>query len=243
MAQANKTLGVNQALLELFRAHGVEAVRQDDKIVFPKNGMKAEASFVQEIEQPTVLTVELEVRFEFAPGHIIVEAFAGLGATKEAAATDAFHNFVANSFHVLIAAFLQPDAPKGEDEPVSRAEWIIGGEKRQVTIGNAGVRGKPPVQGTQLVGWVEPFERKLKQKRLGPGTHWVRLYYSQSQGKVLACEVLLDNEVWKVMQSEVETLAWPSGGAFYSMRVFLVIKGKDGAGPSSRPPAWRFWNR
>jgi len=261
MAQADKTLGVNQALLDLFRAHGVEATRQGDKIVFPKSGMKVNASFIQEIERPTVFTVEMEVRFEFAPGRTIIEAFAGLGTTREAAATDAFQSFAANSFHVLLAAFLKTDDPGGDEEPVSREEWLFGSEKRRVTAGNVGVRGKPPVQGAQLVGWVEQFEQKLKRQRLGTETHWVRLYYGQAKGKVLSCEVLLDNEIWGVMQSEVKTIAWPSGDDFYSMRLFLVIEGKDESALSSkpliahatpkdevlgartRPSAWRFWKR
>jgi hypothetical protein len=121
---------------------------------------------------------------------------------------------------VILAAFFKP-----EDDQVSREEWTIGGKMRSVIIGNVGIRGNLP-EGEQAVAWFKPFEEKLKAKQLGPGKHWVRLYYGQMQRKAMACEVLLDNDVWYEMQSEMAAINWPAEDAFFSVRVFLVIQDK-----------------
>jgi hypothetical protein len=128
-----------------------------------------------------------------------------------------------NSFHVLLVAFFGFD-----DLHVAQEEWVGGGRTSRVTIGTVGVRGTPPVQGAQLVGWFQRFAEKLKEKQLRPGTNWVRLYYAQMQGSTVTCEVLLNNYVWEEVQSEMAAAAWPSGEAFYRIRVFLVIQVQSG---------------
>jgi len=206
-------------LLELFGAHGVEAVPQEEWVTFPDRNLKAAASIVRTLEWQAGKTVQLDVRLEIAPGRTIIESFAGVGETREKAVADALHNFTVNSFHVLLAAFFRSD-----DRQVSREEWVVGGRTSRVTIGNAGIRGRPPVEGAQLVAWFKRFEERLKATELRPATHWVRLYYAHTQGKAMDCEVLLDNDVWEDMQSEMAALDWPSGDEFYSVRVFLVIE-------------------
>jgi hypothetical protein len=215
---------VYEYLLELFRRHGVEALPRDEWIVVPGRNMKANASIVREMQQPAGTSVQLDVRLEIAPWRIIVESFAGLGETAEKAVADALHNFTINSFHVLLAAFFHSG-----DEQVTQEEWVVGGRTTRVTIGNVGIRGKPPVQGEQLVGWFKHFEAKLKEQPLRPATHWIRLYYAQMQGRSTACEVLLDNDVWEEMQSEMAAFAWSSAEAFYSVRIFLVMQVEKGA--------------
>ena len=214
---------VNASLLDLFRAHGVEAAPEGEWVAFRDPKMRVNASIVREMQQPAGTSVQLDVRFEIAPWHTVIESFVGLGETRDKAVADALHNFVANSFHVLLAAFLRPG-----DDQVSQEEWAVGGRPCRVTIGNVGVRGKPPVQGEQLVGWFKRFEEKLREKHLPPGTHWVRLYYAQRRGQAVACEVLLDNEVWEEVRSEMAALDWPAGEEFYSVRTFLVIQVKNG---------------
>jgi hypothetical protein len=49
------------------------------------------------------------------------------------------------------------------------------------------------------------------------------------QGRALACEILLDNEVWEEMQAEMAAIDWPCGQEFYSVRLFLVIQDKQDA--------------
>src|ERR1051325_671126 len=100
---------VNSPLLELFRAHGVEAAVQDECIVFPGQPIKANASIEKKMEKQGSISVQLGVRFEITPLQVMVESFAGLGETLEKATTDAWNNFTTNSFHVFLAAFFKQD--------------------------------------------------------------------------------------------------------------------------------------
>jgi len=218
--QAQSSLSDENAfLLELFRNHGIDAAPVDDWIVFRDRNMKANAAVVREMKQRVGASVQLDVRIEIEPGRTLIESFAGVGESKDRAVANAQHNFVVNSFHVILAAFFRP-----ENEQVTREEWMIGGQKKLVTIGNIGMRGELPVQGEQAVAWFRQFEERLKAKRLAPKTHWVRLYYGQMQREAIACEVLLDNEPWGEMRSEMAAIDWPLSETFYSVRVFLVIQ-------------------
>jgi hypothetical protein len=203
----------------LFQAHGVECVQGKDWIVFPKQGVKANGEVFDGMVHPNGLTIQLDVRFSFATNQTIIESFAGIGQTRDEAFNDAVQNFAANSLHVLLATFLNEN-----DKEVTVEEWSIAGKRKVVTIGKVGIRGKPPVQGEELVKWFGCFEEKIKNSRLADGTHWVRLYYGQIDHKSLTCEVLLDNEHWSEMQTEMAAFAWPTGPDFYSVRIFLIIR-------------------
>src|SRR5262245_55849959 len=161
---------VNEPLLKLFQAHGVEAVLQDEWIAFPGCAVKACAAVVQESSQKSWMVVGLDVRLEFAPGRIIVESFTGLGENREQAVADAFDNFATNSLHVFLAAFFRPD-----DEQVTREEWTVSGQPSQAILGNIGGRGTPPVEGKVLAACYEHFTGKIQGTTLTPGTHWIRL--------------------------------------------------------------------
>ncbi len=212
---------VNTTLLELFQAHGIEAIAHDDWVGFSQRSSTVRAAIVRETEHSFCLSIQLDVRLEIVPGLTLVESFSGLGKTREEAAADALKHFSANSFHVLLAAFFQCNT-----EQVTTEEWTLGGRPSLVTLGTVGIRGKPPVQGEALVRWFHEFAQRLQEKNLGPGTHWIRLYYAQMEGKALPCEVLLDNAVWEEMQSAMAGIDWPSGDDFYSVRIFLVIQDK-----------------
>ncbi len=218
--QAQSSLSDENAfLLELFRNHGIDVAPVGDWIVFRDRNMRAKAAIVREMKQQVGMSVQLDVRIEIEPGRTIIESFAGVGESKDRAVANAQHNFVVNSFHVILAAFFMP-----EDEQVTREEWIIGGQRKLVTIGSIGMRGELLVQGEQAAAWFRQFKERLQAKRLEPRTYWVRLYYGQMQREAIACEVLLDNEPWEEMRSEMASIAWPVGEAFYSIRVFLVIQ-------------------
>lgn len=213
---------INESLLELFRAHGVEAVPQDEWVAFPDRQMKANAAIVSERKQRNGMSVQLDVQLEIAPRRTIIESFAGVGNTLEKAVADAIANFTANSFHVLLAAFFQPD-----DQQVTKEEWTIGGRKSRVT-GNVGVRGKLPLEGEPMFAWFKRFWESIRQQQLRPGTHWARLYYGQAKSKMLACEVLLDNLVWDAVAAQMAAVDWPPADDFYSVRVFLVMDVEKG---------------
>jgi len=50
---------LNEALLELFRSHGVVTKLHGEWLVFPKSGMRTSAAIVTEIAQQTGILVQL----------------------------------------------------------------------------------------------------------------------------------------------------------------------------------------
>ena len=209
---------LNEILAELFRAHNVPCTVAGDAVTFAGRLETATAEIVRELPpRPSVVSLQIDVRFNTATGAVIVESFAGIGATRERAVADAVQNFVLNSFHVLLAAFFAPDDPH-----VSRETWRIGTSDCRVTIGNATARGSVPAEDAGA--WFDTFATAIKARRLVPGMHWARLYYAQDGGRTTVCEVLLDNSDWESVQEEMQGFAWTPAAAFYSLRVFLVIE-------------------
>ncbi|MGE3821251.1 MAG: DUF6348 family protein, partial [Isosphaeraceae bacterium] len=171
-----------------------------------------------------VRSVQIDVHVQVEPDRVLVESFAGIGLTRDKAITDGLHNFVANSFHVLLAAFYRDD----EDGMVVTDHWRIDDRPRRIIIGNIGVRGRPADPEKPPIEWFTHLESKIKTSSLSPGTHWVRCYYAQMGNQPTAVEVLLDNEDWGEVRAEMETVDWPKCEQFYSVRVFLIIQDQEG---------------
>ncbi len=219
---------LNKLLLELFCAHGVKAALEGAWITFPGSKLKACAVVVREMSYPSGRSAQLDVRLQLAPGRELIESFAGLGESKETAVADAFQNFAANSLHPILAAFFLPRSPD-----VSREEWFIGGRRGHVTRGRIGVRGTLPDKESAIPPWLARFGESVRQKSVRPGTHWVRLCYSQTDRKAITLEVLLDNEVWEDLQADMGAVDWPAAEAFYSVRIFLVLEIERGESPTA----------
>ncbi|MCP4216704.1 MAG: hypothetical protein GY765_18785 [bacterium] len=212
--------GVNGFLKNLFDSHGVKAEIANGCVVLKNGPLKINGAIVNETKHPNVLVLQLDIRFWTQTGNVILESFAGIGKNKEEALESALQSFTVNDFHVMLAAFFQPD-----DQHIDVGELEIAGTKREVIFGNIGVRGKPP----ELVpggNWFSQFEKQLKASRLTGGLHWIRFYYGHMGGKTIQCEMLLDNKLWKPMAGEMLKLSWPKSDDFYSFRIFVIIKDK-----------------
>jgi hypothetical protein len=214
---------INALLVELLSTHGVEAVLKDGLVFLPRHELRVQSQLRDMESAPGFVTVQLDVRLEVWAGRFLIESFAGFGKTREEAVSDAVKNFVDNSFHVLLASFLSP--PDAPDAQVVREEWSIGGQKKRVILGGIGVRGTLPRQGEDDLSWLQQFREKLQAQTLPEGTHWVRLYYGQFTSKPSSLEVLLDNEDWTDLRSELSRIDWPVSPGFFSVRLFLVIQG------------------
>jgi hypothetical protein len=214
---------LDEVLVKLFRGHGVEAVSQGEAIVFPGRSITASAAIVNERKQGNVTNLQLDVRLHLSHGRTLIESFAGFDVGRDKAIDNALANFTANSFHVLLAAFFQPD-----DHQVTHEEWNVGGRAAHVTLGNVGVRGKLPLEGKPMFAWSRHFLNCVKQQSLRPGIHWVRLYYAHSKHKAIACEILLDNLIWETVAAEMAAFDWPAAEEFYSVRIFLVLDVQKG---------------
>lgn len=168
---------------------------------------------------PDAKSIQIDIYLRVEPDRLLVESFGGFGTTKEEAIADGIHNFVANSFHVLLAAFYG-----GHDDQVKTEHWDVNGQSRRVIIGNIGVRGTTPNPAEPPIEWFKVLENQIKVSSLTSGTHWVRCYSAQMQNQPMGVEVLLDNDEWIGVQTEMTKVKWPRGENFYSVRVFLIIQ-------------------
>jgi hypothetical protein len=166
----------------------------------------------------------LDVRVVFGEDErrTIVESFSGMGPTQADALRSAYQGFQQGVLHVLLAAFLG-----WEGEQATREEWQVGSLTKLATIGNAIRKGAGSTdfwQDLHASHWYEQLRKAIESAKLGPGVHWVRLYYGQFQGRAQATEVLLDNETWEPVQRQIDTWGWIKRDEFYSVRLFLVLQ-------------------
>jgi hypothetical protein len=214
---------INPLLVKLLRGHGLDATTRDGWVFVEERPFICGAIAREMQPTSTVRSIQIDIYLRVGPDRILVESFGGFGATLDEATADGIRNFVANSFHVLLAAFY-----RDHDDQVETEHWDVNGQPRRVIVGNMGIRGTPPNPGEPLIEWFIALENQIKVSSLPGGTHWVRCYYAQMQNQPIAVEVLLDNDEWDVVQSEMAKFSWPNGEDFYSVRVFLIIQDKEG---------------
>jgi hypothetical protein len=206
-------------LLQMFKGEDIEAYVNGEWIFVPDNTRKIKGTVIHQAGCPEGVRVQLEICFHTGTGRTFIESYPGVGATKEKAITDAVSEFAHDPFPTLVEVFL----PKN-DFGRSRFRWQVGGEEKWVSKGPGSVRCSQIGDVAQSHEWFQLFQEKLKTRKLPKGTHWVRLEYSQSQNQMLTCKVLLDNEPWKEMETEMAAFPWRGSNQFYSVREFLVFE-------------------
>lgn len=219
-----------QTLAALFEAHGIPTCEETGALFFSEYpDFRAEAEIFRESQVSDGHSLQLDIRFDLAPGRQIIESFAGLGITPEDALQDAFQNFARCSLPVLLAALFNHSHPS-----VVVEEWQIGGEKRHIVIGDLTIKTLHPksdletLQSTLNTLWATQVEPQIKHLVLGPETHWVRVYFAQNHGKHVVLEVLRNNQDWDELKTPLTSLAWPLHQDFYSCRIFFMVLGAKG---------------
>ncbi len=210
---------INGVLAKLFQAHGIETVREDDRLrfpAFPDYWMNGEAF------NPMEYAGQLDFRLGIGRYRMIGESVAGLGKSAEKQIEDGLAAFASNSFHVLLCAFFGVPLDHGID----REEWVLGGLKRDVFLGTIGTRFGYPLgdDGKPDIRFFQAFKQLLLTQPLPPGTHWVRLYHMHRGGRTTANEVLLDNHPWSELQHGMAAFRWPASEKMYDVRQFIVIR-------------------
>ncbi|MFX1255325.1 MAG: DUF6348 family protein [Promethearchaeota archaeon] len=213
---------MNIFLKKIFEEHGIQTQIQDDWLIFQNKQIKINGEIVSETKYKNFFSVQLDVRLQLDTNTTIIESFGGIGQDKDEAILSAQENFAVNSFHVFLAAFFDPN-----DDQVTKEIWSIGGKKKQVIIGNMGIRGQIPTENNVHVSWFEKFEKKIKAENLEQEINWIRLYFAQMNNEQMECEVLLDNEPWEKMQREMAVIEWPKSKNFFSVRIFIIIQDID----------------
>jgi hypothetical protein len=220
-SQDTKSEMLNKILLHVFQEHNIEA-KVDGISLSVKNGaLKIMGLIVKEgqLNANLYLTqLDIQIKVE-GVDEVIVESFAGFGATQKEAIAEALQNFMLSSFHVITAAFLQEN-----DSNVTVETWKIGDQEKRVIIGNVTMRGNPPANFSES-NWFSQLEEKIKASSKDlTGAHWVRLYCSQVDNAISDREILLDNEPWEELEKEIPNFSWPKGKDFYSARIFMILK-------------------
>lgn len=208
---------LNNFLADIFRVHNIDCKISDNLIIFPKQRMTAcTRLFKRSSSTPQI--IQLDVRLEIGLGREIIESVAGMGMDLNIAVADAWKNFLDNSFHTLLAAFFTNEF----DDQVSRYKWEIDGHKYDVVISRIGIRGNHTE--SLPCTWLEEFKTLIKKQELTNETHWIRLYYAQSENEPISTEIILDNNLWKAVVPSVNSLSFPTSKDFFSLRIFMVLR-------------------
>ncbi|NOK05438.1 MULTISPECIES: DUF6348 family protein [Myxococcus] len=209
----------SEPLRDLIEAHGVECHEEGEWLRLGQTGPRARAWYVQPAGTNPEQFVQLDVEVELWAGRMLGESFVGIGASPTDARQSAYQSFAAGSLHVLLGALL--NAPC---EHITVEEWNVGGIPRRVFLGQIVTRSlsesdAPPPE------WTDSLKGALESLPLTTGTHWLRIYFAQSDEEVMKLEVLLDNEEWPELQAALANAPWPKAQGFLSHRLFLVLQG------------------
>ncbi len=211
-----------EPLASLLTAHGIE-FHTEKEWVAPNGQLPAMRATLY----PRESSGQLDVDVLLESRELLKESFAGL-ATGDAGIRDAFHNFCANSFHVLLAAFWD----KIDPEQVTVATWQLGGRPYTAYIGNLGMRTmgeSPPPKVAE--GYLESLENVITNSALVGEVLWFRNFFCDIQGD-RTFESMVNNEVWSEGVENLKSLPWEKSAQYYSVRNFLILRasGVSGSG-------------
>lgn len=204
---------------ELFANHGIDAVQQDNTLEFTNQNIRLEVRlFVHHADNPAQKSIQMDVVLFYGLLPII-ESFSGFGQDDEQMINDAVYHFTVSSFHVLLSAFFTDKF----DEQVKKETWQINQQAFTAILGNVISRGNVP--DDLGFSWHDEYVHEIKKLPLIQGTHWLRLYYGQSNSQVIAYEALFNNKHCQTIMPLVENFSWKKSDNFYSIRQFLISKG------------------
>ncbi len=214
------------AIRDLYEGHGTPVAVRGGKI-YPKNGgAPLQTRVLNERAVGESGALRLDVLVDLPDGRTIVECMAGWGDNRQAAIGQALTTFTMGVFHVLLKAFHEPNDPHMDVET-----WVMSGTARRVVVGDIVSRSSDgaavPAEVNRLL---IAFLDEIKAAPLPVGTHWVRIYCAQLNGKMVGIEVLLDNDTWGEMEAKFAALPWPEQDGFYSARQFTVIQDAQSGG-------------
>ncbi len=163
--------------------------------------------------------VELQFTIRLPSGQTITEFVAGTGNSEDEAISDAKVNFILSTFHVVYKSFINAADPHLEAKAV-----MIKDTKREVIMGNMLGRGAPLEKNDTFIAVEKEIKESLKGMPLSAGPHWIKIVYSQRDGKPMTVSAKLDNQDHKEFTEVVKNLNWPRSDSFYMAKLFIVVK-------------------
>lgn len=201
-------------LSELFERHGLVSTRQGDDWVLPRGELPA----IRGAWRPRETHGRLDIQVLVRDGVLIEESFGGMGA-GDGGLADGFQNFTINTFHVLLSALWQHHDPA----QVETEEWAVAGRRFNAFIGNVGRRSSSDFTPPIPTGMLTSLEAAIRNEALDRDLHWFRFYVANVKGE-FTFEALKDNEPWPAGERALEACGWGTTDAFYSARLFLVLR-------------------
>ena len=213
-------LNASDLLCELFEGHKVPCTTQNSWVA-PNGELPAIRTVWTEHEQDC--TGRLDVETVLSDKRAIVESFAGLGDSSEARQTDAFQNFLASSYHVLLAALWGVlDA-----DQVDVSTWMIGDKEYQVYSGGFCTRASAELNMDIPGNYFNLLEDAIRNSEPTLDFHWYRTYICNLSETQRVYEALADNKAWKAGVDMLKKTAWVDSPEFYSVRNFVILGRKD----------------
>ena len=219
---------------DLLIAHGLNASRYKDWVLVDGDFPAIAGDWIP-IEDPRGVG-QLNITVMLEDRRVIAECFGGYAEGTEGCKS-ALEGFVRGDFHALLSALwghVEPGQVEIEDWETDTRTW-------KAHLGRYVVRcmNEFPVEIPQSA--FPTIERAIRAEALGPGPHWVRTFAWLEPDGEKVFEALLDNEVWEKGVEALAETPWQDGGAFYSVRNFLVLTEIERKGFRLRPPrlSWR----
>lgn len=167
-------------------------------------------------------TVELEFTTILPDGRKIQDFVVGWSSDEKSATDEALANFALTAFHPLYSAFINEADPHLHPENID-----ISGNSRKCYIGDWGIleqRDMPPIKPEILNSLKKYFIEQIKIMKLDEKTHWIKIVHGEIDGKILASETTIDNQIDPGLNAAIKQAPWPKQKSFYTLKLYIIIK-------------------
>lgn len=213
MLEPSTTQSTQDFLADLFAAHGLPAILENEWVV-PDSGLPA----IRAIWHPGEHNGRLDVQILVGKDIVIEECFAGIGPGDKGL-SDALASFTVNSFHVLLAALWNVYDP----EQVVKERWTINGRSFEALIGNFGTRQSGGYDAPIPSALFDLIAATIKHEKLTGPLHWFRFFFCNLAGEC-SYEALQDNATWDEGLHCLRTAPWVRHDGYYSIRLFVIVR-------------------
>lgn len=211
------------ALREAFLAHGLEGGITEGGLALPDQlRLSPRVSVRDTAHGPVQLLVDFTIESPRL-ARPMIDSFAGVGATREAAEQDACGKFLQGSLHVIAGSLTDQRRDAG---PADWDEWTSGNApgSHAWRVCSGPVLSVATRGGARIEGFDSFFEElsALFARRMPAGTHWMRVFLGSLDGERLGREVLIDGDEWPEAEQLLEQHAWVYPPGYASLRHLLV---------------------
>ncbi len=233
---------VTQFIHQAFVAHGIQSSVAEGWASV-QNTLRTRATVEVKNRRADNLTIQLNVITEataLAASGPIVDRFAGIGDSEEAAVKNAFEKYLRGSFHVIAEAL----TPHQCDQ--TQVDWL----QWKNTNGSWRVCSGPLVTlGTgecSIAAQYEPVLHRLRDAFLAsaqPGSHWLHAYIGFLDGKLTGSELVLDGNAWESAIPILQQGPWSPTARYESVRhLVIALPWQDrSSAPGRKKPWWQVW--